>query len=210
VSAEGLRETMIPIVKMGVEISVDDVTQRLQAPFTLTEDNKFHPIKEEFGQTVDVGENSEAYIGISTPEPGTRNIVYMLNYHEPSAKMIKAWMMIDYYPELTVIDYDYEGIIEESAVLDVEEAEPVTDVEGIICGLFWSRIGHILFPEGTKHVLRFGETCLEVYNPFCLEQINIYKRRDKTRLEFAWVWRRDNILHGEYELRMSVYETLSE
>jgi len=200
---------MIPIVKMGIEISVDDITHRLQAPFTLTEDNSFKPIKEDFGQTVDVGEDSEAYIRVLTPEPDVRDIVYMLNYCESSARMIKAWMMVDYYPELTIVSYDYDGVVEEEAILDVEEAESINNVDGIVCGLYWNRIGHILFPEGVKHVLMFGETCLEVYNPFCLEQINIYKRRDKTRLEFSWVWRRDNIPHGEYELRMSAYEIVN-
>ena len=190
---------MIPITEVRIEISVNGFNPHFQSCFSLRGENEF------LHKTMNIGDKSQAYVGFYPVKPGVKELSCMINYLEDKAETIKTSMIVDYFDRLTVTSYLDDGEIDESTEIMVDDTKPLYH-GGFSHDIHWRHIQHISSPKGVKHVLGFGEHYLEVYDPYCLEEVNIYRRYDYSGLEFTWVWKKGDIPHGEYELRMRLYE----
>ena len=189
---------MIPITQVRIEISVNGFDPRYQSCLSLRGEDDF------LNETMNIGERSQSYVGFYPVDEGVKELLFMINYFESRADSIKVVMTLDYFDKLVLISYHEDGVVDDVIEIKVDDADS-TFHKDYSHDIFWSHIEHIPSPKGVKHELIFGEYCLEVYDPCCLEQINVYRRHDYSSLEFTWVWRKGDIPHGEYGLKMHLH-----
>lgn len=190
------------IVQTSIEISIQDEPPHIQAPLRTKRVGAFGKIACCFSEEVGVGERSEATISVSTPFEGVKDIVYELHYRESEAKMIKAWMMVDYSKFVDLV------VDNEVVSLDVED-HVGKEFSDIRCGVNWLRVDGWFKPVTDIYFGWKGEWHpgarnhrIEVLNPEDLSHFIVYRSRDRSRLEFAWVWRRGDVPEGTYVLKM--------
>ena len=189
---------MIPVTRIGVEISVNGFNPLYQSYFSVRD------VYGVLNETRNIGVKSQSYVGVYPVKEDVIELSCMLNYLEDKAGLIKASMTVDYYDRLTIVSYRENGAVDKVTELVVDTAKPL-DRGDCLHDLDLRHIEHVPSPKGVKHELCFGEYCLEVYDPCCLEEVNIYRRYDYSSMEFTWVWRKGVIPRGEYELKMRLH-----
>ena len=189
---------MIPITQICVEIIVNGVNPQFQSCFTLTGADDF------LNETTNIGMKSQSYVGFYPVGEDVNDLLCMINYFEGRADLIKTSMTVDYFDRVSIISYHEDGGVDEVTEVMVDNAKPLQH-KGTAHDIFWRHIEHIPSPKGVKHEVYFGEYYLEVYDPSCLEEINIYRKYDYSSLEFTWVWKKGEIPPGEYGLKMRLH-----
>lgn len=187
---------MIPVTNMGVEIFVNGGDPYFQSYFPLRGEDGF------LNETRNIGYKSQSYVGMVTVDENVYDLSCMINYFEDHAGAIGASMTVDYFECLSFTSYTEDE--EEYDVIVTSDVKPLP-CKDVSRDIYWNLIKQVSSPKSVKHEMCFGEYCLEVYDPFCLEEINIYRKYDYSSLEFVWIWKKHIIPHDEYELRMRLY-----
>ena len=181
------------IVQTSIEISKSDDPPHIQAPFKAKRVGAFTSLDKHHYEEVAIGERSRANIRVEKKDSWT-DIEYMLHYTEDEAKMIKAWMMTDFFPTVNIrLSGSTHTLSTEGAPLDFDD--------DINCVKHWDRL--FVFQNGFDAAW-LGNNYIQVLTPENLRRTVLYRRRDRSRLEFAFIWRRDQIEKGLYGLRLRV------